>query len=232
MSNWKLHERYYKAEKGKDSAQESHVEDVWQRDARDASSAVALGDISKGKGKGKGKGKPAAERHKAAIQRMNFIFAKLNKAVASQESRLPSLKRSLTPGVFQKLRAGLAAVRTNREDYMDQLEELKECPGEDGIDDVVEEAHKPLPVGPGDSWVRPSKLHSHSQSPSRKMMLRRKMQAQQEGRSKTIPNTPLKKFVLWVGVLNDLGFNPLNLRVLSILHSSHLPGDGSAMEAD
>ena len=107
MSNWKLHERYYKAEKGKDSAQESHVEDVWQRDARDASSAVALGDISKGKGKGKGK--PAAERHKAAIQRMNFIFAKLNKAVASQESRLPSLKRSLTPGVFQKLRAGLAA---------------------------------------------------------------------------------------------------------------------------
>ena len=38
-SNWKLHERWFKAELGKDSSQETRVEEVLSRDAKDVSAA-------------------------------------------------------------------------------------------------------------------------------------------------------------------------------------------------
>ena len=70
------------------------------------------------------------------------MAAKLGRAVTSSEQKLPSMKRTVSAGEYGKLRCGLSATRDIRDDCLDQLEDLKQTPGEDMIDEVVEKSTK------------------------------------------------------------------------------------------
>ena len=134
-SNWKLNERWFKADKGRDSCKETTVEEMLSKDARAQSAASsALTDPGKGKGKGKG----AADRHKSALLRVSNMASKLNKAVGMYEQKLPALRRSLAARAYSKLRHGLGVVRDRRDECLDELEDYKQYQGEENIEETIE----------------------------------------------------------------------------------------------
>ena len=70
------------------------------------------------------------EKHKAALSKVMSMTNKLGRAIGQAEQALPGMKRAVEPSQFQAFRKGLHRCRSDKEDMMFRIEDLKEFDGE------------------------------------------------------------------------------------------------------
>ena len=138
-ANWKLSERWFSFDKGRDKSAETVLEESLARSSNDLSSSMsALGD----KDQNPKKRSPAGMR-KTSLNKTTQLASRLARSLASCEASLPSKRRALAPSEYQLLRDGLCACRLARDQALDDIEDLRALPdSEDAQDDCLEKLNK------------------------------------------------------------------------------------------
>ena len=128
-SNWKLDERYFSFSRGREKMRETVLEELMRKTSTDQNSslaAIAQPETPKNKNK-----RSATDLHKQALSKFNHWSSRLSRAMSNYESSLPSLRRSLSPQKFAKLKEGLSACRAMRDGVLDEVEDMKSLPAEE-----------------------------------------------------------------------------------------------------
>ena len=123
--NWRLTERWFEKDKGQDKDQDTKICEGMDRSGTDlaaTSSLLAVGEPPKGKHKSN------EERHKAGVSRVKLLAGRFGKTLANCESSLPGMRRKCTDDTYRRLKNGVAACRTIRDEVLDEFEDLKTLP--------------------------------------------------------------------------------------------------------
>ena len=122
-SNWRLSERWFVQSRGRLKEKVAKVDEIYDRAGADQSSAQAMLNGEEEKPK-----KDPHEKHMWAMQRTNGLINKLSRSIASLESALPGMKRSLEAG--QKVKAVLHRCCEAKTLSLDQLEDCRQLPSD------------------------------------------------------------------------------------------------------
>ena len=123
--NWRLIERHYLEDKGRDLTNSTTITEGMDRSATDSASALGLLSITDQPNK---KMKTLPEQHKAQVNKFQLSVNKMSRTISQTELGLPGLKRKLCGSQFVRLKQGLQMCRELLETVRDEAEDVKECP--------------------------------------------------------------------------------------------------------
>ena len=124
-ANWRLVERYYIEDRGRELSTSTTITEGLERQATDTSAALALHNMEES---GQRKGPGLAELHKKAWNKLQQGLSRLTKAIGQCEQEMPSLKRKLLATEYNNIKAGLGLCRDLKDATLDQAEDHRQTP--------------------------------------------------------------------------------------------------------
>ena len=124
--NWKLCEYWFVKDQGTKLKHEAKCEDLMERSGAEATSAVQALGLEEGNGPSKKRKVSPEEKHKQLISKLSGGLQRLARHLSTLDQQLPVVRRQISKEQFSKLRDGMMACRTCREECLDAYVDLKQ----------------------------------------------------------------------------------------------------------